>query len=85
MISPSNEYSGLISFRMDWFDLAVEGTLKSLPHLEKYDKVLRVWRMGLCFLWCIYVRISIYFCFIDYAKAFDCVGHNRLWKIIKEM
>ena len=29
-ISPSNEYSGPISFRMDWFDLAVQGTLKSL-------------------------------------------------------
>ena len=29
-ISPSNEYSGLISFRMDWFDCAVQGTLKSL-------------------------------------------------------
>ena len=29
-IKPSNEYSGLISFRMDWFDLAVQGTLKSL-------------------------------------------------------
>ena len=27
----------------------------------------------------------IYFCFIDYAKAFDCVNHNRLWKILKEM
>ena len=32
-ISPSNEYSGLISFRIDWFDLlAVQGTLKSLQH-----------------------------------------------------
>ena len=31
-ISPSNEYSVLISFRMDWFDLAVQGTLKSLPY-----------------------------------------------------
>ena len=28
---------------------------------------------------------SIYFCFIDYAKAFDCVNHNKLWKIIQEM
>ena len=28
---------------------------------------------------------NIYFCFIDYAKAFDCVGHNKLWKIVKEM
>ena len=28
---------------------------------------------------------NIYFCFIDYAKAFDCVGHNTLWKILKEM
>ena len=28
---------------------------------------------------------NIYLCFIDYAKAFDCVGHNKLWKILKEM
>ena len=28
---------------------------------------------------------NIYFCFIDYAKAFDCVGCNKLWKILKEM
>ena len=28
---------------------------------------------------------SIYFCFIDYAKAFDCVDHNKLWKILKEI
>ena len=28
---------------------------------------------------------SISFCFIDYAKAFDCVDHNKLWKILKEM
>ena len=31
------------------------------------------------------VQKNIYFCFIDYAKAFDCVGHNKLWKILKEM
>ena len=28
---------------------------------------------------------NIYLCFNDYAKAFDCVGHNKLWKILKEM
>ena len=28
---------------------------------------------------------TIYFCFIDYAKAFDCVDNNKLWKILKEM
>ena len=30
-------------------------------------------------------RKNIYFCFIDYAQDFDCVGHNKLWKILKEM
>ena len=30
-------------------------------------------------------RKKIYFCFIDYAKAFDCVNHNKLWTILKEM
>ena len=28
---------------------------------------------------------NIYFCFVDYAKAFDCVNHNKLWKILKEI
>ena len=28
---------------------------------------------------------NIYFCFIEYAKTFDCVGHNKLWKILQEM
>ena len=28
---------------------------------------------------------NIYFCFIDYAKAFDCMDHSKLWKILKEM
>ena len=28
---------------------------------------------------------NIYFCFIDYAKAFECVDHNKLWKMLKEM
>ena len=30
-------------------------------------------------------RKNIYFCFIDYAKAFDCVDHNKLWNILQEM
>ena len=28
---------------------------------------------------------NVYFCFIEYAKAFDCVDHNQLWKILREM
>ena len=28
---------------------------------------------------------NIYFCFIDYSKSFDCVDHNKLWKVLKEM
>ena len=28
---------------------------------------------------------NIYFCFIDYARAFDCADHNKLWKILQEM
>ena len=31
------------------------------------------------------VQKNIYFCFIDYANAFDCVDHNKLWKILREM
>ena len=30
-------------------------------------------------------RKNVYFCFIDSAKAFDCMDHNKLWKILKEM
>ena len=30
-------------------------------------------------------QTNIYFCFIDYAKAFDCVAHNKLWKILQEL
>ena len=44
-ISPSNEYSGMISFRIDWFDLAVQGTLKSL--LQHYHlKASILWYLG---------------------------------------
>ena len=33
----------------------------------------------------VFQKKNIYFCFVDYAKAFDCVNHNRLWKTLKEM
>ena len=44
IITPLNEYSGLISFRMDWFDLAVQGTLKSLFQLHS-GKASILWRL----------------------------------------
>ena len=34
---------------------------------------------------CFWQEVLLYFCFIDYAKAFDCVHHNKLWKILQEM
>ena len=139
-IGPSNEYSGLISFRMDWLDLlAVQGTLKSLlqhhsskasilrhsaffivqlshPYMTTgktitltrrtfVDKVISLpfnilSRLVITFLpRSKYLLISwpqspsaaresqndIYFCFIDYAKAIDCVDHRKVWKILKEI
>ena len=36
-------------------------------------------------LWIMEKAREFYFCFIDYAKAFGCVDHNKLWKILKEM
>ena len=49
---------------------AIQNTLK--PTKRKFSNFLLM-------------NISIYFCFIDYAKAFDCVDHNKLWKILKDM
>ena len=90
-ISPSNEYLELISFRIDWFDLlAVQGTLKSLLQ-HPSSKASIPWHSVL-FMDHIWIteearkfQKNIYFCFIDYAKAFDCEDHNKLWKILKEM
>ena len=81
-IIPSKEIPGLISFRMDWWNLlAVQGTLKSL--LQHHSSKASI-------LWLDHRKVrefqkNIYFCFIDYAKAFDCVDHNKLWKILQEM
>ena len=53
-----------------------------LEKAEEPDQIANVW-------WIIEktreFQKNIYFCFIDYAKAFDCVDHNKLWKILKEM
>ena len=47
-ISPSNEYSGLMSFRIDWFDLAVQGTLKSL--LRHHSSKVSIFRCSATFM-----------------------------------
>ena len=47
--------------------------IATLPHLLDHLKKTREFQK------------NIYFCFIDYAKAFDLVDHNKLWKILKEM
>ena len=57
-------------FKLD-LEKAEEPEIK-LPHPLDHSKSKRV-------------RPKIYFCFIDYAKAFDCVDHNKLWKILQEM
>ena len=33
----------------------------------------------------LFIELKLYFCFVDYAKAFDCVDHNKLWKILQEI
>ena len=62
--------------------------------LEIYFSFSRIVRntflLFISHLWCFVIAAwresqkNIYFCFIDYAKAFDCVDHNKLWKILKE-
>ena len=147
-ISPSNEHSGLTSFRMNWLDLLeVQGTL--LQHHNSKASILsrsafftiqlaqpymiagktialtrQIFVARKVMLKILQARLqqymrhelpdvqagfrkgrgtrdqiantcwiiekarefqkNIYFCFIDYAIAFDCVGHNKLWKILKE-
>ena len=55
-ISPSNEYSGLISFRMDWFDLAVQGTLRSLlQHHSSKASILQRSAFFIVQLWHLYM------------------------------
>ena len=61
-----------------------------LPNVQAEFKKGRGTRYQTANIWWIIEKArefqkNIYFCFIDYAKAFDCVDHNKLWKILKEM
>ena len=62
-----------MNFQIFMLDLEkMEETEIKLPNVLDHQKSKRV-------------PENIYFCFIDYAKAFDCVGHTIMWKILKEM
>ena len=56
--------------------------IEKARELQEFKGIAR--RMSLLFL-AGKPEANIYICFIDYAKAFDCVDHNKLWKILKEM
>ena len=67
--------------------------IANIRWLERYLLDLLLWKKQECsrkkkkthlFLLC-WLYQSLYFCFIDYTKAFDCVDHNKLWKILQEM
>ena len=59
-------------FKLEDFEKAEEPEIK-LPTSAGLSKKAREFQK------------NIYFCFIDYDKAFECVDHNKLWKILKEM
>ena len=62
---------------MDWLDLlAVQGTLKSLLQHHSSETSILHWIIEKAREF----QKNIYFCFMDYSKAFDCVGHNKLWR-----
>ena len=61
-----------------------------LPHVQagfRKDRGIRDQTANIC--WIIEkgreFQKNIYFCFTDYAKAFDCMNHNKMWKILQEM
>ena len=58
-----------------------------LPHVQGGFRKSRGTRVQIANIHCIIYKTrefqkNIYFCFIEYAKAFDCVDHNKLWKIL---
>ena len=58
---------------------------QELPDVQAGFRKNRGTRDQIANIHCKRVPKKIYICFIDYAKAFDCVDHNKLWKILKEM
>ena len=63
---------------------------RELPDVQDGFRKGRGTRDQIANICCIIEKVKefqkhIYFCFIDYAKAFDCVDHNKLWKILKQM
>ena len=80
----------LVMDREAWH-AAVQGVAKSWTRLSDWVELnFRLWEtVHLNIRWIMEkareFQKDIYFCFIDYAKAFDCVDHNKLWKILKEM
>ena len=93
-IIPSKEMPGLISFRMLMLKI-LQARLQryvnhELPDVQAGFRKGRGARDQIANIRCIIEKArefqkNIYFCFIDYAKALDCVDHNKLWKILKEM
>ena len=63
------QYKLIVGFVVHLFFFSIFSFLATTPLMEKAREFKK----------------NIYFCFIDYAKAFDCVDHNKLWKILKEM
>ena len=62
----------------------------ALPHVQGRFRKGRGTRNQIAYICWIFEKArefqkNIYFCFINYAKAFDCVDHNKLWKVLKEM
>ena len=63
---------------------------RELPDVQAEFRKGRGTRDKIAYICCIIEKArkfqkNIYFCFIDYAKAFDCVHHKKMWKILKEM
>ena len=73
-------HSSILVWGIPWrgaWRATVHGIVKSQTQLKRLSTHLSICMPIL--MW------NMYFCFIEYAKAFDCVDHNKLWKILKEM